>query len=394
MADYTKEANDRIEQLERENEQLCERLDALEAAIAADTADQSADDEGAAGAATPKLLTSGGQPTKVIGNIGDTDAIGVLGNATGSGATRGVLGTVDSSDTGAAGVEGTATASSGVTYGVKAVTNSTTANAAALRAEDKGSDGGTAAVEAITESSFGSAEALRAEATSGYSNAIVADTGNSYGNAIQAFSESTYYPIYAISKGTGGDSAPAIYAESSSLTEEAIEVNGGGTSDSSGIGILSYGDADIRGHVDIENVGVSAYISSNQTIPDQANVTVVFDSVRNSRDDFNAFDTSTGEFTVPVDGDYHVDFMLDWADAFSGDQVYYRIQIDDSGSVRTRLNADWAEDESPARSFSKTLFGLTKDETIYIEVSQLSGSGKDIYGDNDGDSYLTIHKVG
>jgi hypothetical protein len=46
---------------------------------------------------TPELLTQGGQPTKVIGRLSDTDGIGVLGEATGSGTTYGVLGQASSS---------------------------------------------------------------------------------------------------------------------------------------------------------------------------------------------------------------------------------------------------------------------------------------------------------
>lgn len=46
----------------------------------------------------PELLTQGGKPTKVIGRLSDTDGIGVLGEATGTGNTAGVLGMTDSSD--------------------------------------------------------------------------------------------------------------------------------------------------------------------------------------------------------------------------------------------------------------------------------------------------------
>lgn len=75
-------------------------------------------------AETPELVTSGGQPTKVIGRLSDTDGIGVLGEATGGGgASRGILGLTQSDDTGATGVRGEATAASGETYGVHGTAN-------------------------------------------------------------------------------------------------------------------------------------------------------------------------------------------------------------------------------------------------------------------------------
>jgi hypothetical protein len=63
---------------------------------------------------------------KVVGEIGDTDATGVVGRATASTSTTyGVYGETQSGDDGATGVHGTATNASGVTYGVMGTTSST-----------------------------------------------------------------------------------------------------------------------------------------------------------------------------------------------------------------------------------------------------------------------------
>jgi hypothetical protein len=68
-----------------------------------------------------------------------------------------------------------------------------------------------------------------------------------------------------------------------------------------------------------------------------------------------------------------------------------------AASAPTRnLNADWSEDGSPARCYSKTLFGLNSGQNIYVEISYIdsSSSSKDIVGNSDGDTYMSIHKVG
>jgi PAS domain S-box-containing protein len=125
----------RARELERENEQLRERMAALESQVT-EGVDQRADNEETEPACTKQPVTSGGQPTKVIGKLPDTDGIGVYGEATGGGSVRGVYGTVQTTDNRARAIVGEATAASGRTYGVHGKTNSDESGAAGVWAEN------------------------------------------------------------------------------------------------------------------------------------------------------------------------------------------------------------------------------------------------------------------
>ena len=140
-------------------------------------------------------------------------------------------------------------------------------------------------------------------------------------------------------------------------------------------------------------MGVSAYRSTRQTISSGPYQTVAFDSTED--DDFGGFDTGTGVYTVQQAGDYHVDFLIDWDDSFSeGDSITYDLWL--NGVADGGFSADTvvATNAAPARGFSKALFELSSGDTIEVAVSQSSGSGKDIFGDSTGQTYLTIHKFG
>jgi len=403
-SEHAETAGDRIAQVERENEQLRQRLDALEAAMTGDAADPPGDDDEPADAdATPELLTSGGQPTKVVGNIGDTDAIGVLGNATGSGATRGVLGTVDSSDTGAAGVEGTATASSGTTYGVKAVTSSTEADAAALRAEDTGSFGITYGVEATTESISPDAAAVRAATVEGDATAVVADTRGAGGNAIRAYADSDTYSLYAIHEGTESNSAPAISAENATTDDAVVLIRANGSSDSAGTGLGSRGDIDVRGHVDMSEgprgaVGGRAYITSGTFDVTSDAQKIPFDTV--SADQRDEFDTSDGAhyFECAYDGTYVVEVGIVSAgfDSSTG-----TIQLDiniDSGTAGSSpaadqgLNYEFDGNGNVARTFTQTIYGLLAGNRISVTIQDSSEDLALFSGEDE--TFMSVRQVG
>lgn len=91
-----------VNRLSAENERLRRRVDELESALGgiedrldAETAvSEGASTDGSDTAKRGPPVTSGGQPTKVVGILGDEDGIGVYGSATGDGATVGVRGEV------------------------------------------------------------------------------------------------------------------------------------------------------------------------------------------------------------------------------------------------------------------------------------------------------------
>jgi hypothetical protein len=150
---------------------------------------------------------------------------------------------------------------------------------------------------------------------------------------------------------------------------------------------------EVGGRLDVAKVGVSAYLSQSTSISDTTYTTVPFDATED--DDFANFDDSTGVYTVPADGDYHVDFHIEWSDNFTeGDEIRYRLLS--GGTLKGGLDANTtvATTTAPSRCFSKTLFGLTQGESIEVELWQNSGGSQSVFGSVNGYTYFTVHKVG
>lgn len=320
-------------------------------------------------------------------NSVDNDAAGLKGIANGStGSTYGVHGETNGEGTEAAGVKGEAAKRSGWTYGVHGVTPSENINAAGVRAE-----------------ATGSAQGLFAESTKGNGVAGVTKDGGQIGvfgiNNADTNTASTGYGVRGQTDSVGSGSA-GVYGRPTQASGLTYGVKGvtdsvhdgaagvyGQATNSSGTAAAVKAD----GHVDVSKVGMQAWLTTDQEIQNDNATVVVFDGV--DTDHFNAYDSSTGAFSVPVAGDYHVSFCIDWSSSFSGDTVKYRLLI--NGTFTRGLDADWTESGQIARSFSKTVMGLTAVDTIEVQVYQDSGSSKYIDGyANDQDSYLTIHKVG
>jgi hypothetical protein len=205
-------------------------------------------------AETPVLVTSGGQPTKVIGRLSDTDGIGVLGEATGSGgASRGVLGQTASADPGATGVRGEATAASGATYGVHGTTNG---------------DAPVAAAGVFADAINTDATALRARANGGLGNGVDA----------QASAEG-YFGIYGQHTAPSGNNAYGVVAQTASPDAPALLAlgSGGGAIDTNGnvtvndsteqktAGPIAKGHINFDGTVEnAVNVDSATYDSTNE----------------------------------------------------------------------------------------------------------------------------------
>lgn len=164
-----------------------------------------------------------------------------------------------------------------------------------------------------------------------------------------------------------------------------------------GVSSSSGSAAAIRaeGHVDTTDVGLSVWLGSDQTIPTETERPILFDSIR--RDDFDAYDSTTGVYTVQEPGDYHVDFTVRWRDFFGSDgtpdiarhRVYVNGSLDRGIRYETSLNSG-----KPPEHHSKTVFDLSTGDTLRVTVWQ-SGDENAIVGDPTEESeYLTIHKVG
>lgn len=163
--------------------------------------------------------------------------------------------------------------------------------------------------------------------------------------------------------------------------------------DISGDGLAMYasGDLEVEGSVSTRDVGMSAALSSDQSIPNDTQTVVTFDSV--VQDDFGAYDPSTGEFTVPAAGDYRVEAGIFWSESFSNDRIDHQIEV--NGSIDGGVNVSFDGSDNVARTHTRTLFGLSQGDTITIEVQQRSGSAKDLFGSQIGaETYLSVVKSG
>lgn len=149
---------------------------------------------------------------------------------------------------------------------------------------------------------------------------------------------------------------------------------------------------DVDGAVSMSKVGLSAWLTSNQVItPSPPEETVVFDGI--NTDDFAGYDSSTGVYTVQRDGVYHVDFMITWSDLVTGVNMSYKLQI--NGSDSNGIRASLEEEGRPSRSYSKTLFGLERGDTLAVALFSGASTDREVLGFVDREvTYLTIHRVG
>jgi hypothetical protein len=369
----------------------------LEAALAdvqAALADESAETDSSAADATEsatasvaQLVTSGGQPTKVIGRLNDDQGIGVLGEATASSTpTYGVEGITQSSDNDAAGVRASAP-NGGI--GLVAEADGNRAIEVSVTDDD--------AVEAKTNGSAAAAAVFGTNtAASGQAWGVRGDTASTGDNAFGVRGEAL--DGSGAAKGVAGftygedDGAAGVYGKSRGTSGFVHGVKGE-TDSPAGYGLYTPDDARVGGSIDIRNVGVSAYLSTNQTIDSGPTTTVEFDET--IADHFDGLDTPTGVYTIPEAGDYHVSFTVNWVDSFDADvEITYDLSVGDATSFQgieldtttTRKN------QEVTQTASRTLFDLTPGDPLGLSVSQDSGSQKTI--DSGRKTYLTVHKVG
>jgi hypothetical protein len=419
-SERTDQTEERVDQLERENEQLRERLAALEAQVAESTDGQSEDtgadtddrpgstaaefndrtdstgadtdtdgrpesmeaDTGAPGA-VPELLTSGGQPAKVIGKLDNENGIGVFGDATGTGTTRGVLGTTPSSD--GVGVLGEASSTSGQIYGVKGVSDSTDDDAAGVRGEATAGSGTTYGVDAETKSISNDAAGVRGRATGttgqiyGVAGLTDSDDNGAAGLRGQASASSgTTYGVHGETQ-SSDDGAAGVWAENDSAPSSVAR------------------GLKVSGYRDVSQTTLSVFLASAQDIPNSSVTAVEFDGMQSNDWTSSEYDSSTGTFSVPASGRYHVSTTVRFAVAsnFSdSDVIALLIAINgDYRAINEFTVPSSNSDIPPHLHVSRTLTGLDTTDDITVRAFQDSGEPRTLL-DDQAMTYMTIDKIG
>jgi len=119
----------------------------------------------------------------------------------------------------------------------------------------------------------------------------------------------------------------------------------------------------------IENIGVSAFLSSNQSISADTDTIVEFDTVVD--DDRGEWDTSTHEFTAAQDGDYSIVAQVEWTKGSSGDEA--RLQIAKNGSRIRRGKRRTAQTTDQVRTVALKV-SLSAGDTVKFIFENASSS--------------------
>jgi hypothetical protein len=167
------------------------------------------------------------------------------------------------------------------------------------------------------------------------------------------------------------------------------------TDSPSGFGVYSDGDSktdgnhEVTGTQSVGNVGVEAFLSSNQTIPDSSATRVTFDST--AADDTGSFDSTNNEYILPYDGDYQIDVGINWGTSFaSGDNLYINTHSNNQGTIIRNSNNGPGV---PYSISSKVVKGLSKGDSIFVEVIQNSGSDATVIGAGRSYTWLSVNKI-
>lgn len=149
------------------------------------------------------------------------------------------------------------------------------------------------------------------------------------------------------------------------------------------------------GNRNINNLSVTAVLSSAQTVSDSTTEIVEFDTILGN-DDFGAFDTSTHKFTVPAnnEGDYFAVVNIQWkADSSwnTGDRIEPQWRINSSAKAAPSYRKVGTAKQSS--SFFYYFQNLTDGDKIEAAIFQKSGSSKVIEPSNIR-TYMFIYYVG
>jgi len=414
-------ATEDIDALEAEANDLRERLGKLEAVLdemrddadsgsasgptQAETPDsEPAPMEAAEPNEMPKLVTSGGSPTKVIGKIPDDGGIGVMGEATGDD-SYGVLGTTEGG-TLSYGVRGEAGSENsdgvhGVTTadGNNTIFSSPSAGVTGI-AKDAGNPTDTAGVYAQNLNNETDGQAVLALAGDPLGTYDASET-----HAVDAFTYSTgdsSAGVRAIATGSSGTTY-GIDANTSSEDAGAAAVRATTPDTGDAVAVEANDHIETSGHVDAGKgfrgaVGGSVYLSTNWDIPDTSGGTKVpFDSV--IADQRDEFETGDGDhyFECAYDGTYVLTLGIESVDTTTG-KIRVELNIV-AGSASSSPAADQAirydfdpGGDSFARMFTKTIFGLKAGNRLHFELRDTAGNATLTAGADE--TFFEVRQVG
>jgi hypothetical protein len=307
-----------------------------------------ASDDETAGSTDATTTSHATTTWKVLGELDEADAAGVIGhNRATSGTGTGVEGVTDSAADGTAGVTGRATAASGATYAVAGFNDSTGSGSGAV---------------------FGK---VTASANVGYTNGVMGEDPTENGAG-----------VYGSATGSGVTNY-GVYGE---------------TLSADGYGVYSYGDSRTDGshHVTeqvIRPATTNVYLGSNQTVSPNTVVGLGFDST--DIDELGAWDSGASEYTCPYDGTYNIDVGVTTSVITSND---YTFNVDVYGAnirqIRGRHPVPGSSDNRQFITASRTISASSGD-TISVQVDHTLGKDIDIVGDSSdlGFTYMSVTYV-
>ena len=159
--------------------------------------------------------------------------------------------------------------------------------------------------------------------------------------------------------------------------------------------VASNVDANSLSTTDFErtNAGVTAFLSSNQAIPDSTQTVVALDSV--TSDDEGELNTSTNAVEVASDGDYLISaaIFFDGASIWStGDEIFLRVVKNSNNNIH---NLAARKVGGGNQSFVAPMkhFELNSGDSLTLEVKHFTG-GDVILESGAGKTFFSVTQVG
>jgi hypothetical protein len=279
---------------------------------------------------------------KILGELADTEASGVVGNATAtSTVTYGVLG------------KGASPSTQGV---VGAATSAVVPDIAI---------GYPAGMWGYTDRDSSTSE----------------DVEEAYG--VYGEARSTSGKSHGVYGNTTSSNGYGVFSDGDSKTSGDHEITGSQT-----VG----NNHTVTGSQSIGKVGMEAEMSTNaQSIDSGDQPTIKFDTA--VVDHFNQFDSANYEYVVPEDGHYHVVAAVHWRNIPGQSRHDVDIKVGNFSQVDRIQTVPGSSSEyaTITDETTKTLYGLSQDDRISVSVFQDSGSPVDV---TDGGSYFIVNKIG